>query len=132
VAALLRAQLVPGLDVAARNGGDEFCALIRGVGKNAAVERAKNFCSSVRDHDFGLPVGVTASVGVASFPHDASTSSTLLEAADAAMYHSKRGGRNCVSYAIEPGRYACALAEAGDGVSRSQPQWDSNAGESCD
>ena len=106
MAALLEASLVPDLDVAARNGGDEFCALIRGVGKSAAVERARTFCESVRSHDFGIPMRVTASVGVATFPFDAASSSELLEAADAAMYHSKREGRDRVSFAVERGRYA--------------------------
>jgi diguanylate cyclase (GGDEF)-like protein len=106
MAALLEAGLVPDLDAAARNGGDEFCALIRGAGKVAAVERARDFCAAVRAHDFGIPLRVTASVGVATFPFDASSSSELLEVADAAMYHSKREGRDRVSFAVERGRYA--------------------------
>ncbi|HTA39972.1 MAG TPA: GGDEF domain-containing protein, partial [Candidatus Acidoferrales bacterium] len=106
MAALLEASLVPDLDAAARNGGDEFCALIRGAGKSAAVERARRFCENVRSHDFGIPIRVTASVGVATFPFDAASSSELLEVADAAMYHSKREGRDRVSFAVERGRYA--------------------------
>jgi diguanylate cyclase (GGDEF)-like protein len=106
MAALLEASLVPDLDAAARNGGDEFCALIRSVGKSAAVERARAFCETVRSHDFGIPIRVTASVGVATFPFDAASSSELLEVADAAMYHSKREGRDRVSFAVERGRYA--------------------------
>jgi two-component system cell cycle response regulator len=106
MAMLLQASLVPDLDAAARNGGDEFCALIRGASKSAAIERARSFCESVRAYDFGIPIRVTASVGVATFPFDASTSSELLEIADAAMYHSKREGRDRVSFALERDRYA--------------------------
>jgi diguanylate cyclase (GGDEF)-like protein len=106
--ALLQAHLVPD-DVAARNGGDEFCALIRGAPKSLAVDRARAFCAAVRAHDFGIPIRITASVGVATFPQDASSSSALLEVADAAMYHSKRGGRDRVSFAIEPGCYAAVV-----------------------
>jgi diguanylate cyclase (GGDEF)-like protein len=106
MAALLEASLVPDLDAAARNGGDEFCALIRGASKSVAIERAQAFCDAVRAHDFGVPIRVTASVGVATFPFDATTSGELLEVADAAMYHSKREGRDRVSFAVEPGRYA--------------------------
>jgi diguanylate cyclase (GGDEF)-like protein len=119
MAVLLRAQLTPGIDVAARNGGDEFCALIRGACKRAAIERALRFCSMVRNHDFGLAVHITASIGVATFPTDASTSSELLEAADGAMYYSKRNGRDRVSFVLGPGRYACAPAEAESEASRS-------------
>jgi predicted signal transduction protein with EAL and GGDEF domain len=39
----------------------------------------------------------TASFGVASFPAHASSRDTLVVAADRALYHSKRGGRNRVS-----------------------------------
>jgi diguanylate cyclase (GGDEF)-like protein len=106
MAGLLEAGLVPDLDAAARNGGDEFCALVRGASKSDAIERAKAFCEAVRTHDFGLPVRVTASVGVATFPFDATSSSELLEAADAAMYHSKRAGRDRVSFALRRGEYA--------------------------
>jgi diguanylate cyclase (GGDEF)-like protein len=120
MASLLRAHLAPDLDVAARNGGDEFCALLRGTSKGAAIERAQAFCNAVREHDFGLPVRITASVGVAAFPHDAPSSSALLEAADAAMYRSKRDGRDRVSFA----------AEAEAGFSRNSPQWRSNVDES--
>jgi diguanylate cyclase (GGDEF)-like protein len=81
MASLLQAHLTPGSDVAARNGGDEFCALLRTATKQAAIDRARRFCAAVREHEFAVPVQITASVGVASYPYDASTSSELLEAA---------------------------------------------------
>ena len=115
VARLLEAHLQPGTDVAARNGGDEFCAMIRNATKTAAVARAQRFCEAVRRHDFGIAMPVTASVGVASYPHDASHSNALLEAADAAMYCSKRAGRDRVTE-----------AGAGAPVSRSSGQWASS------
>lgn len=105
MAVLLRAHTVAGVDVPARNGGDEFCAIVRD-GKTAAIERAERFCESVRTFDFGIGMQLTASVGVAAFPYDARTAGELLEAADAAMYHSKRCGRDRVSFAVNGG--ACA------------------------
>jgi diguanylate cyclase (GGDEF)-like protein len=108
MAALLRSHLVAGRDAGARNGGDEFCALLRETGKATAIERARAFCEAVRSFDFGVDVALTASVGVATFPHDAASSSALLEVADAAMYHSKRQGRDRVSYALAAGSYASA------------------------
>ena len=102
MASLLREHLIEGVDDAARNGGDEFCAVLRNVQKTAAIERAQRFCEAVRACDFGIArLAITASVGVAAFPYDASEAGELLEAADAAMYHSKRSGRDRVSFAVE-------------------------------
>jgi diguanylate cyclase (GGDEF)-like protein len=100
MAELLRSHGVPDVDVAGRNGGDEFCALIHDTQKTVAIERAQAFCDAVRRFDFGIATQVTASVGVASFPHDARDANELLEVADAAMYHSKRTGRDRVSFAV--------------------------------
>ncbi|HEY5426411.1 MAG TPA: GGDEF domain-containing protein [Candidatus Tumulicola sp.] len=131
MASLLAAHLVADLDLAGRNGGDEFCALLRGVGKSRAISRAQAFCDAVRGYDFGLPVRITASIGVATHPHDARNSNELLEAADAAMYHSKRNGRDRVSFLVERGTFACVRSEAGKELSRSSSRWcRSNAGES--
>jgi diguanylate cyclase (GGDEF)-like protein len=131
MATLLKAHLIPGIDVGARNGGDEFCALIRNATKLAAVDRAARFLDAVRRHDFGLPATITASVGVASYPHDAATSSTLLELADAAMYFSKRNGRDRVSFVDAPGSFASVGAEAEAQPSRSPERWLSTGAASC-
>ncbi len=42
-------------------------------------------------------MGVGASLGVATFPHDAGDAETLLRNADTALYSSKERGRNVVS-----------------------------------
>ena len=102
MASLLREHMVDGVDVPARNGGDEFCAVVRNVQKTAAIVRAQRFCEAVRECDFGIgAAAITASIGVAAFPYDAMDAGELLEAADAAMYHSKRSGRDRVSFAVE-------------------------------
>jgi diguanylate cyclase (GGDEF)-like protein len=106
MAALLRAHTVQDVDLVARNGGDEFCALIHDAQKTLAIERAHAFCEAVRKHDFGIPLRVTASVGIASYPYDASDANALLETADAAMYHSKRHGRDRVSFAVNGTTFA--------------------------
>jgi diguanylate cyclase (GGDEF)-like protein len=97
---IIRAHTVPDIDVVGRNGGDEFCALIFDAQKTVAIERAQQLCEAVRKAAFGVPVQLTASIGVASFPYDARTANELLEVADAAMYHSKRTGRDRVSFAV--------------------------------
>ena len=106
-------------EVAARNGGDEFCLLLSGTGKERAVERALRLCDAIRTHDFCVAARLTASIGVAVYPHDATTPGELLAIADAAMYASKRHGRDCVSFAVSPGAYASRRSEAARGLSRS-------------
>lgn len=102
----LCAHAVPEVDAVGRKGGDEFCMLLRGSPKMHALERARRFCADVRTRDFGVPPRVTASVGVAAYPFDAGDAASLLEAADAAMYHAKRCGRDRVAYAVEGAGFA--------------------------
>lgn len=98
MAQAIAAHARPGLDHVARNGGDEFCAILKHAPKSAAILRAQQLCEAVAACDFGTGVRITASIGVANCPADAQSAHELLEIADAAMYHSKRGGRNCVSF----------------------------------
>ncbi|HEY1428533.1 MAG TPA: GGDEF domain-containing protein, partial [Candidatus Tumulicola sp.] len=111
LASLVRSHAVPEFDLAARNGGDEFCLLARATGKARSIERAGALCAAVNRHAFALN-GVTASVGVAAFPHDATTANDLLDAADRAMYYSKQTGRNRVSYPLNHGSWASIVPEA--------------------
>lgn len=106
LAALLRDSLTPCLDIGARNGGDEFCAILRNAHKTDAIARAQQFCDAVRACDFGVALPITASVGVAAYPYDAASASELLEIADAAMYHSKRSGRDRVAFPDGRGSFA--------------------------
>jgi diguanylate cyclase (GGDEF)-like protein len=105
LAGTLRAAIGPG-EVAARNGGDEFCLVFADTEKSQAIERAETLRRAIATLDVrptrapGRDAGVriTASIGVAAFPADAVSAGELLERADEAMYHSKRTGRNGVSY----------------------------------
>ena len=105
MARILREHALSGIDIAARNGGDEFCAIVKNVPKTVAIVRAQRLCDAVAAFDFGQGAPITASIGVASYPVDAASASELLEVADAAMYHSKRNGRNGVSFAFEGMRF---------------------------
>jgi diguanylate cyclase (GGDEF)-like protein len=95
------ADLVPPGGVAGRLGGDEFCVLLQGpdFAKKAkklaqAVLRAAREPVMFND----CPLVVSASIGVAEYPTDGATVVDLLRNADAAMYRSKHGGRNRVSF----------------------------------
>jgi diguanylate cyclase (GGDEF)-like protein len=113
LAQLLRSFAAPERDVVARNGGDEFCLVLRETGKAAAIERAEALRARITAADLAplRParaehcVTITASIGVAVFPVDAVSASQLLELADAAMYHSKATGRDAVSYRGDSGTF---------------------------
>ena len=107
LAVLLRAAATEPGDIAARNGGDEFCVVLVDAEKSRAVERAERLRVSIVEADFrglhapvasGEEVRISASIGVACFPVDAQSPEALLEKADEAMYHSKKTGRNGVSF----------------------------------
>jgi diguanylate cyclase (GGDEF)-like protein len=84
-------------DSAYRYGGEEFCVLLRETG----AENAMHFAERLRERiearfaDDAAP-RITASFGVAEVSASMATPRALLEAADAAMYESKRTGRNRV------------------------------------
>jgi diguanylate cyclase (GGDEF)-like protein len=93
-------------ELAARNGGDEFCLVFIDTEKSQAIVRAEALrneiaaldLAALRPPDVTARVAISASVGIAAYPADARSSRDLLERADAAMYFSKRNGRNVVSY----------------------------------
>lgn len=95
------------VDTLGRYGGEEFMVLLPQLDKAAALEVAERLRRSVADVTFEnghvQPGGrVTISVGVATLPSDASEQPRLVDAADAALYASKRGGRNVVT-GYQPG-----------------------------
>ncbi|GAC1419246.1 MAG: hypothetical protein NVSMB5_11010 [Candidatus Velthaea sp.] len=106
LARMLHASATGAHDLAARNGGDEFCLVFGDMEKSSAIERARAVCEQIATADFralrpadsAVDVRISASIGVAAFPIDAGTLPELLERADEAMYHSKRTGRSAVSY----------------------------------
>lgn len=88
------------IDVIARYGGDEFVIILPqtpGEGGFLVAERIRRL---IERHLFlkqeGLSLRLTASLGVASFPHDAQSKDELLKLADAAMYRGKFATKNTV------------------------------------
>ncbi|HWI60229.1 MAG TPA: GGDEF domain-containing protein [Symbiobacteriaceae bacterium] len=87
-------------DVPARFGGEEFVLLMPGTEFEQAwevAERIRTETAACRlETDDGGVFSVTISLGVASFPRDATTVQGLIKAADQAVYAAKRGGKNKV------------------------------------
>ncbi|MGH7663307.1 MAG: ATP-binding protein [Gemmatimonadaceae bacterium] len=107
VSDILRRNL-RGYDVAARYAGDEFVLLLPDTPSEGARDVAERICAAVRGHSFELrdrpgAITVTASVGVASFPEHGEDYDTLFAAADRALYHVKRHGRDGSAVAPLPG-----------------------------
>jgi diguanylate cyclase (GGDEF)-like protein len=81
-------------DVTARYGGEEFAILLPGAGPLAAAEVAERARIALRA--VSEPVRVTASFGVAGVPDDTAEPTALIGAADNALLHAKRTGRDRV------------------------------------
>ncbi|WP_263384008.1 putative bifunctional diguanylate cyclase/phosphodiesterase [Granulicella arctica] len=84
-------------DIVARLGGDEFVILLEGVGDLSDIGPVAANVLERMQKDFvihGMPLRVTASMGVATYPKDGLTVSALLKSADTAMYDAKQHGRN--------------------------------------
>lgn len=87
------------IDIVARYGGEEFVAILLETHKGGAQIRAENIRKSIETHHFTnqekQPLGnLTVSGGYAEFPSDGSTVEELIQAADQALYQSKKAGRN--------------------------------------
>jgi two-component system, cell cycle response regulator len=84
-------------DTVARIGGDEFIILLPDVAcvEDVAHPASKVLRSMATAFDIdGLPVRVTASIGVAFYPDDAEYAESLIARADNALYEAKRLGKN--------------------------------------
>lgn len=99
---LVKAQLRL-IDYAFRYGGDEFVILLPQTGKDAALVVAKRVRDSLRTsmfcRDEGLNLNVRASIGVATYPHDAKTPHDVIRQADEMMYLVKNSTRDNIGIA---------------------------------
>src|SRR5215510_13719747 len=99
---LIKAQLRL-IDYAFRYGGDEFVVLLPQTGKDAALVVARRLRDSLRTRMFckeeGLNLNVRASIGLATYPHDAKTPHDIIRQADEMMYLVKNTSRDNIGIA---------------------------------
>ena len=89
-------------DTVARVGGDEFVALLQPAASAAEVQAvAEKMCAALAQPFAldGQSVSISASIGVALYPHHGRDADALARSADAAMYRAKRAGSNQVQFA---------------------------------
>lgn len=86
-------------DLVARFGGEEFCVLCEETdarGARLLAERVREELANAEVITELGPLKVTASLGVATFPDDATTAEALFAQGDKALYAAKNRGRNQV------------------------------------
>ena len=90
------------MDASCRVDEDRFAVLLSGVGLATAHSRMEGLrrqCATQIVALQGRELGFTVTMGVASFPHTATTQEALLAAADAALAEALRRGGNHVALA---------------------------------
>jgi diguanylate cyclase (GGDEF)-like protein len=92
-------QTVRLCDIATRMGGEEFVLLSPGTNLAGTLVCAERMRAAMAAHDFGLPVPVTASFGVAALAAG-DAGPALLARADGCLYQAKQQGRNRVVAAL--------------------------------
>lgn len=85
-------------DVFARYGGEEFIMLLTQTSDKGAVAEAERLRNVIKEHRFKSlknKKGITASIGVASYPHKKiKTEDDLITFADNALFAAKNSGRD--------------------------------------
>jgi diguanylate cyclase (GGDEF)-like protein/PAS domain S-box-containing protein len=94
-------QCLRASDTAARLGGDEFAVILTGLDDGVNVDQvARKLLDAILQPIVlpGVQCTISASIGIALFPADASDAQQLLRDADQAMYLAKGSGRNRFAY----------------------------------
>lgn len=89
-------ETVRATDIPARFAGDEFSLIMPNTDRVAATNVLDRFYTAIR------AAGLSCSTGIAFMPTDGEEERPLFEAADGAVYISKRAGKNTYRFARKP------------------------------
>jgi diguanylate cyclase (GGDEF)-like protein/PAS domain S-box-containing protein len=99
--------VLPEDSIIGRLAGDEFAVIVDGEDADEDHKRrrdtlARSLLDRLADPFYvqGHEVFMTASMGIACYPHDAADVIDLIRNADAALYHAKKNGGNIFSYYV--------------------------------
>jgi len=105
-----------GIDAVARIGGDEFVALMHGIGQVAECEHAARHIIEAFAEPFayqGIEAEIGISIGIALAPDGGRDAAQILSAADHTMYRAKKRGSN--RYEVHPGAFAAPATDCAVG-----------------
>jgi diguanylate cyclase (GGDEF)-like protein len=100
------------VDVAFRHGGEEFVVLLPETDETGGVAVAERLCDAVRREPIVVPsrdsgpdlhIKVTVSIGLAVLPDHGQQGTSVLQAADEALYAAKAAGRDTFQVAAPDG-----------------------------
>ncbi|MBF0502138.1 MAG: diguanylate cyclase [Candidatus Riflebacteria bacterium] len=100
VAKLLKLTVRDTIDIPARYGGEEFTIILPETDAAGALLVAERLRKTIESNEFpgqGMPLKVTISLGIATYPDHAANRATLIKKSDMALYACKKRGRNCSS-----------------------------------
>jgi diguanylate cyclase (GGDEF)-like protein len=118
---------VRGSDIACRHGGEEFILILSPSTAEGACERAEKIRTEVRhlnvihaNRNLGT---ISLSLGVAIFPDDTCEGTTIVKAADLALFRAKREGRNrVVMYAKQSAQFRAPVIGLPDPAPMGPPE----------
>lgn len=91
------------IDAAFRYGGDEFAILLPQTSRDSALFVARRIARAFHQRDWrpeeNVSIELRASIGIAGYPHDASTAQDIVQRADELMYQVKQSGRDNIAVA---------------------------------
>jgi diguanylate cyclase (GGDEF)-like protein len=105
------AEVVPPHDLVVRLGGDEFAVLATRVDGAAAARRIAARLAEALSRPFaldGLPIDVSASIGIALQPERGGDGAALLRQAETAMYDAKQRGDQVAVYGPDAAHHSPA------------------------
>ena len=84
-------------DVVARYGGEEFVILLTETASDTSILVAERIRTAIEDAEWTLRP-ITVSIGISTLDEELQTPAALVQAADKALYFSKKAGRNRSSH----------------------------------